>query len=166
MQLLQAGAQQMVVLELDSDLLRQGAQESGFSCTVLDTARFSVLELSLPESAGPILLFDAADPSSTGWFSRCQFYVDARSGAVLQTPFIVANRLDHTGRPSSRAITVQVLKELPSHFRLPGRQAVSEKLLYGVLFGFLNALLNSGVGICGQGVVRPLAGRLDAPPAR
>ncbi|MBI5280891.1 MAG: hypothetical protein HY858_04350 [Candidatus Solibacter usitatus] len=61
---------------------------------------------------------------------------------------------------------MQVLKELPSHFRLPGRQAVSEKLLYGVLFGFLTALLNTGVGICGKGVVRPLAGRLDAPSAR
>jgi hypothetical protein len=52
------------------------------------------------------------------------------------------------------------------HFRLPGRQPVSEKVLYGVLFSFLGALLNTGAGICGPGIVKPLAGRVDAPASR
>lgn len=164
MQLLQAGTHQVVVLELDADLLRQGAEETGFVCEVTDTPRSSLLELSALDRDGPLLLFDASDPTNTGWFSRCQFYVDGRTGGVLQTPFVVANKRDAGGRPHSRAISVQVFKELPSHFRLPGRQPLNEKVLYAVLFNFLSALQKVGVGICGPTtVVRPVAGRVDAP---
>lgn len=163
MQLLQAGTHQMVLLDLDCDLLRQGAEELGLECTVEEKPRHVVLELSEPGRPAPLLLFDAAEPANLGWFSRCQFYVDARSGAVLQTPFTVANSLDVSGRPHPRALKVQVRRELPVSFRMPGRQAVSEKVLYGVLFNFLGALQQTGVGVCGQGVVKPLAGRADAP---
>lgn len=163
MQLLQAGSHQMVLLDFDSDLLRQGAEELGLECTVEQNPRHVLLELSQPDRPAPLLLFDAAEPANLGWFSRCQFYVDAHSGAVLQTPFTLANSLDASGRPHPRALKVQVRRELPVSFRMPGRQAVTEKVLYGVLFNFLGALLNSGVGICGRGIVKPLAGRGDAP---
>lgn len=159
MQLLQAGERQVVELEMDLDLLRQGAEESGFTCTVHDGVRHVVLELSAPERETPLLLFDAADPANTGWFSRCQFYVEARTGAVLQTPFTLANRQDAGGRPHTRAVAVQVRKELPIDFRFPGRQPLNEKVMYSVLFNFLNALQNVGVGVCGTGIVKPLAGR-------
>jgi len=152
----------MVQLELDAGILRQGAEETGFACVVEDGGRSVVLELSCLDREGPLLLFDAADPANTGWFARCQFYVDARTGAVLQTPFVVANRADVSGRPHPRAIRLQVSKELPAHFRLPGRQPLSEKVLYGVLFNFLNALQKTGVGVCGQGAVKPLAGGVQA----
>ena len=165
MQLLQAGSHQVVELEMDLDLLRQGAEEAGFVCTVHDGARTILLELSSPERESPLLLFDAADPANTGWFSRCQFYVDARTGAVLQTPFTLANRVDGAGRPHPRALAVQVRKELPLEFRFPGRQPLNEKVMYSVLFNFLNALQNVGVGICGTGIVKPLAGR-QAPEKR
>ena len=33
--------------------------------------------------------------------------------------------------------------------------------VYAVLFNFLNALLNSGVGLCGRSVIQPLAGRSE-----
>jgi len=164
--LLQAGEHPVVLLELDAEILRQGAEEIGLSCVVEDTARSVVLELSSLEREGPLLLFDASDPANTGWFSRCQFYIDARNGAVLQTPFVVANGKDSGGRPHPRAMRLQIAKELPAHFRLPGRQPVSEKVLYGVLFNFLTAVQKVGVGICGQGIVKPLAGRVDAPAAR
>jgi hypothetical protein len=39
----------------------------------------------------------------------------------------------------------------------------SEKVVYAVLFNFLNALRGVGVGLCGPKVVRPLAGRPDSP---
>jgi hypothetical protein len=164
MQLLQAGENQVVLLELDTDVLRRGAEELGFACNVEDLPRHTVIDLSAPEREAPLLLFDAADPGNTGWFSRCQFYVDARTGGVLQTPFSVANRRDAEGRPQARALRVQISKELPLHFHLPGHQPVNEKVLYGVLFNFLSALQKVGVGVCGIGVVRPLAGRVDAPP--
>jgi hypothetical protein len=161
MQLLQAGKHQLVALEFDPDLLRQGAQETGFELELDDQPRVLNLLLSAPNRETPLLLFDAADPANTGWFSRCTFYVDARSGLVLQTPFYVSNRLDAQGRLNPRALNVQVLKELPAHFRLPGRQPVAEKTLYAVLFNLLAALQRVGVGVCGNGVVRPLAGRID-----
>ncbi len=163
MQLLQAGSHQLVLLELDADLLRQGAEESGFLCHVKELERSTVLELNAKDREGPLLLFDASDPSNTGWFSRCQFYVDGRNGSVLQTPFILANRLDAQGRPLPRSIDLQINRELPANFQLPGRQPVTEKVLYGVLFNFLSALQKVGVGLCGPMVVKPLAGRVDAP---
>ena len=163
MQVLQAGDNQVVLLELDCDLLRQGAEEAGYECAVVDDTRVTTLQLSAPEREAPLLIFDAADPGNANWFSRCQFYIDGRSGGVMQTPFAVANLRDAAGRLHSKALKLQIQKELPLHFRLPGRQAVNEKLLYGVLFSFLSALLKVGVGLCGPGLVQPLAARTDAP---
>jgi hypothetical protein len=166
MQLLQAGSHQVVLLELDPDLIRQGAEESGFTCVVEDHPRSVVLELSALDRDNPLLLFDASASTNTGWFSRCQFYIDGRTGSVMQTPFLLANRRDAAGKPHTRAVSLQIRKELPAHFRLPGRQAVNEKMLYSVLFNFLAALQQVGVGICGKGVVAPLTGRGDAVLAK
>ena len=162
MQLIQAGKHQFVVLEFDHDLLRQGAQETGFEIEIDDQPRVLNVLLRAPGRDSPLLLFDASDPANTGWFSRCTFYIDGRTGAVLQTPFFVANKLDPSGRPNPKALSLQLLKELPAHFRLPGRQPVAEKTIYAVFFNFLTALQKVGVGLCGPGVVRPLTGRIDA----
>ncbi|MCL4793275.1 MAG: hypothetical protein KJZ84_01865 [Bryobacteraceae bacterium] len=165
MQLLQAGAHQLILLELDSSLLAQGAQEAGLLCEITDGERFVTLRVEAPDNDQPLLLFDAADAGLANWFSRCQFYVDGRSGAVLQTPFLIANSFDRRGRVEPQALRIQVRKELPAHFRLPGRQPVNEKMLYAVLFNFLTALQKVGVGICGGPLVKPLATKADTPPS-
>jgi hypothetical protein len=161
MQLVYAGSTRLILLELEADLLRQGATELGFECEVSDLSRMATLDLEVAEGETPLLLFDAADPANGGWFSRCQFYVDGRTGAVLQTPFLIANRWDERGRLMTRALRLQIRKELPHAFRLPGQQPVNEKMLYAVLFNFLQALRHVGVALCGPGVVRPLAGRTE-----
>jgi len=39
--------------------------------------------------------------------------------------------------------------------------------VFGLMFGsFLNALLQTGVGVCGGPVIKPLAGRTEAPGPR
>jgi hypothetical protein len=119
------------------------------------------IDLTATDRKAPLLLFDAADPGNLGWFSRCQFYVDGTSGAVLQTPLSLANRRDRNGRAAPHAVRVQIAKELPGNFRMPGRQLVTEQVVYAVLFNFLNALLNTGVGVCGGPIVKPLAGRAE-----
>ena len=103
----------------------------------------------------------ASDPGNIGWFSRCQFYVDGTSGVVLQTPINVANILDQNGRLVPNSIRIHIAKELPADFRLPGKTSVNEQTVYAVLFNFLNALLNTGVGLCGRAVVQPLSGRSE-----
>jgi hypothetical protein len=163
MQLIQAGKHQLVSLEFDQELLRQGAQETGFEIEIDDQPHVTNVTLRARERDTPLLLFDASDPANTGWFSRCLFYVDGRTGVVLQTPFIVGNYYDGQGRLSTKALSLQILKELPQHFRLPGRQPLAEKAVYAVLFNFLNALQKVGVGVCGIGSVRALAGRVVAP---
>jgi hypothetical protein len=70
------------------------------------------------------------------------------------------------GRLLPHAIRVQIHKELPASFRLPNKAPVTEQTIYAVLYNFLNALLNTGVGVCGSLVVRPLAGRTESAPAR
>ena len=88
------------------------------------------LDLSTPGRGAPLLLFDAADPANLGWFSRCQFYVDGTSGSVLQTPLSLANQRDKTGRALPHAVRLQIAKELPGTFRMPGRQPVTEQMVY------------------------------------
>ena len=39
-------------------------------------------------------------------------------------------------------------------------------MVYAVVYNFLNALLNTGVGVCGGPIVRPLAGRTEHVGAR
>jgi hypothetical protein len=74
---------------------------------------------------------------------------------------MIANQRDRAGRALPHAIKLQISKELPASFRMPNKQPVSEQMVYAVLYNFLNALLNTGVGVCGGTVVRPLAGRTE-----
>jgi hypothetical protein len=111
-------------------------------------------------------LFDAADPANLGWFSRCQFYVDGRTGGVMQTPMTVANKRDRAGRTVHNGLRLRIAKELPSTFRLPGKQPMTEQVFYAMLTNFLQALIRTGVAICGSSVVQPLAGRSETPGSR
>jgi hypothetical protein len=166
MQVVQAGKHKLLVLELDTEFIENIARQAGFEFKLEDQSRRVVLDLQAGNRQAPLLLFDAADPANLGWFSRCQFYVDGLSGTVLQTPIQLANQKDNRGRTLPHAIRVQINKELPASFRLPNKAPVTEQTIYAVLYNFLNALLNTGVGVCGNGVVKPLAGRTEPPGAR
>lgn len=161
MQVLEAGENKYLLLELDPEFVGNIAKQAGFNFKIDDGPRAMALDLSAVDRKAPLLLFDAADPGNLGWFSRCQFYVDGTSGAVLQTPLSLANRKDKHGRNSPHAVRVQIAKELPGSFRMPGRQLVTEQVVYAVFFNLLNALLNTGVGVCGGPIVKPLAGRTE-----
>jgi len=161
MQVLEAGSNKYLLLELDPESIGNIARQAGFEFRIDDQQRVLSLELSATDRQAPLLLFDAADPGNLGWFSRCQFYVDGKSGSILQTPLSLANQRDRTGRTLPHAVRLQITKELPGTFRMPGRQAVSEQVVYQVLYNLLNALLNTGVGVCGGPTVKPLAGRTE-----
>jgi hypothetical protein len=166
MQVAQAGQHKLIVLELDPEILTNIAKQAGFDSKLEDGKRTVSLELTVVDRQSPLLLFDAADPGNLGWFSRCQFYVDGQTGQVLQTPMILANNRDRAGRPLPDSILVQFTKELPVTFRLPGKNPVTEQTVYAVFLSFLNALIQTGVGVCGGPVVKPLAGRTEAPGPR
>jgi len=140
MQVLLAGAHKFLLLELDPDFVANIAKQAGFEYRIEESQRSMCLHLSAVDRQAPLLLFDAADPGNLGWFSRCQFYVDGKTGAVR----------------------LQITKELPASFRLPGKQAVTEQMVYAVLYNLLNALLTTGVGVCGGSIVKPLAGRTES----
>ena len=129
------------------------ARQAGFEARAKDGERAIQLDLSAPVREGPLLLFDASDSANLGWFSRCQFYVDGRSGAVLQTPISLANKRDRGGRPQSKSVRLLISKELPADFRLPGNQPLTETVFYNLFFNFLNGLTTTGVAICGEGGV-------------
>lgn len=166
MQVLQAGGHKLILLELDPEFIENIAKQAGFEFRMEDDARSVTLELTAPDRQAPLLLFDAADPGNLGWFSRCQFYVDGRTGAVLQTPITIANQRDRSGHTIPNSLKVKVAKEIPPSFRLPGKQPVTEQMVYAVLYNFLNALMNIGVGVCGGAIVKPLAGRTESFGAR
>lgn len=161
MQVLEAGQNKYLLLEIDPEFVGNIARQAGFDFKLDDQRRVLSLDLSANERQAPLLLFDAADPGNLGWFSRCQFYVDGKSGAVLQTPLSLANLRDKGGRTLPHAVRLQISKELPNSFRMPGRQPVTEQVVYAVFFNLLNALLNTGVGVCGGPIVKPLAGRTE-----
>ncbi|MBV9302792.1 MAG: hypothetical protein JOY62_10975 [Acidobacteriaceae bacterium] len=162
MQVLDAGPHKFLLLELDPEFIGNIAKQAGFQFKIDDQRRVMSLDLAASDRQAPLLLFDAADPGNLGWFSRCQFYVDGKSGSVLQTPLSLANQRDKAGRALPHAVRVQIAKELPGTFRMPGRQPVNEQVIYAVLFNLLNALLNTGVGVCGGPAVKPLAGRTES----
>jgi hypothetical protein len=159
MQVLQAGDEKFVLLELDAETLENVAAQVGFTSTVEEWPRAWVLDLNAAERDTPLLLFDAADPSNLGWFSRCQFYIDGVSGAVLQTPIAIANVRDRKGAIAPNALRVHIAKEIPANFKLPGRVGVNEQVVYQIFYNFLHALQNTGVGLCGGQSVKPLSGR-------
>ncbi len=161
MQVLKAGSHKLLLLELDMEFIENIARQAGFEFRLQDHSRRVTLDLSAEGRQSPLLLFDAADPANLGWFSRCQFYVDGASGMVLQTPIQLANQRDRTGRALPYSIRLQINKELPVSFRLPNKAPLTEQMVYAVLYNFLNALLNTGVGVCGGSVVKPLAGRTE-----
>jgi hypothetical protein len=162
MQLLRAGEHKFLLLELDSEFVANIARQAGFDLKLDDDVRTVGLDLWANDREAPLLLFDAADPGNLGWFSRCQFYVDGTSGAILQTPMSLANQKDRSGRTLPDAVRVQISKELPESFRMPGKQPVTEQMVYAVLYNLLNALLNTGVGVCGGPIVKQLAGRTES----
>ena len=166
MQVLQAGNQQLIALELDAELVSKIAQQSGFTCKVTEGVRGLTAELTAEAREAPLLLFDAADPANLGWFSRCQFYVDGHTGAVLQTPIHLGNQRDTRGRAQANAIRLQIAKELPVGFRLAGRQQVNEQAVYSVYANLLSALLQTGVAVCGGTIIKPLAGRIEDTAGR
>ncbi len=161
MQVLQAGQHKLIYLEVEPDMVTSIARQAGFDTKARDGQRSMQLDLSAPGRHSPLLLFDAADPANLGWFSRCQFYVDGRTGLVMQTPISLANKRDRGGRTQRNAVRLLISKELPATFRLPGKQPLTEQVFYHLLFDFLNALAKTGVAVCGGGVVQPLAGRTE-----
>jgi hypothetical protein len=166
MQVLQAGQFKLIYLELQPVMIANIARQAGFETKSKDSQRSIQLDLSAPERQAPLLLFDAADPANLGWFSRCQFYVDGRSGSVMQTPMTLANKCDRSGKAQHNSVRLAISKELPASFRLPGQQALTEQVFYNLLLNFLNALTKTGVAVCGAGVVQPLAGRTESVGSR
>jgi hypothetical protein len=160
-QVLQAGQHKLIFLELQAQMVAKIARDAGFETRAKDSHRAIQLDLTAPGRQAPLLLFDAADPANLGWFSRCQFYVDGRTGSVMQTPLIIANKRDRSGHTNRSAVRLAISRELPASFRLPGKQPLTEQSFYALLFTFLTALLKHGVAVCGAGVIEPLAGRTE-----
>src|SRR6202046_3624326 len=159
MQVLQAGRHKLILLEIDSATVSAVAQQAGFEAKLKESPRSILLDLTAESRDTPLLLFDAADPANLGWFSRCQFYVDGRSGGVMQTPISLANKRDRGGKAQANSGRLHISKKLPASFRLPGKQPLTEDALYRLLFHFLTALMKTGVAVCGGSVVQALAGR-------
>src|SRR5580692_1281246 len=162
MQVLNAGDDKLLLLELDTEFIENIAKQAGFEFKLDDQSRRVVLDLNAEGRQAPLLLFDAADPANLGWFSRCQFYVDGRSGGVMQTPISLANKRDRGGKAQPNSVRLHISKELPASFRLPGKQPLTEDALYKLLFHFLTALMKTGVAVCGGSVVQALAGRTES----
>jgi hypothetical protein len=166
MQVLQAGQHKFIYLELQAAMVASIARQAGFETKARDSPRTIQLDLSAPASQGPLLLFDAADPANLGWFSRCQFYVDGRTGSIMQTPMTLANKRDRGGKAHPNAVRLTISKELPATFRLPGNQPLTEQVFYHLFLNFLHALMKNGVAVCGAGSIQPLAGRTETVGSR
>ncbi len=103
MQVLEAGPNKYLLLELDPEFVGNIARQAGFDFKLDDQQRVLSLDLSAAERQAPLLLFDAADPGNLGWFSRCQFYVDGTSGAFCRPLFrLLTNATGQAGRCRTR----------------------------------------------------------------
>src|ERR1039458_4621664 len=107
MQVLQAGQHKLILLELEPELVANIAKQAGFDTKLKDTQRSITLDLTAAGRQAPLLLFD---PANLGWFSRGQFYIDGRSGGVMQTPISLANKRDRGGKPQRNSVRVNIAK--------------------------------------------------------
>ena len=87
MQVLEAGTNKYLLLELDPEFIGNIARQAGFDFKIDDQGRVMSLDLAATERQAPLLLFDAADPGNLGWFSRCQFYVDGNRAPSYRRRF-------------------------------------------------------------------------------
>src|SRR6201998_1177263 len=108
MQVLRAGPHKLILLELDREFIENIARPAGFEFRFVEEPRVVLLDLNAEGRDSPLLLFDAADPANLGWFSRCQFYVDGRTGSVMQTPLSLANKRDRGGRTQVNAVRLLI----------------------------------------------------------
>ena len=78
--------------------------------------------------------------------------------------FVVRASVGHVrDLPKSNKKAIDIPAGFVPHYEVvPGKQPVNEQMVYHVLTHFLNALMNTGVGVCGGSVVKPLAGRTEA----
>jgi hypothetical protein len=166
MQVLQAGRHKLILLEIEAEAVAEVARQAGFESRMRDNERSIQMDLVALNRNSPLLLFDASDPANLGWFSRCQFYIDGRTGEVMQTPISIGNKRDRAGKSSSTSVRVRISKELPVTFRLPGKQPITEQVFYALFQNFLNALMKTGVAVCGGTAVQPLAGRTEGVGTR
>lgn len=167
MQVLQVGSEKLLLLELEPSVVSGIATQLGYTAgDIEDTPRALSIELRVEDREAPLLLFDAADPGNLGWFSRCHFYVEGATGGVLQTPIRLANLRDSLGCVRADGIRMQIAKELPAKFRMPGKQPLNEHAIYAIVYNLLGALMEVGVAVCGPGVVKPLSGRRQTVRSR
>src|SRR5450432_2646299 len=161
MQVLQAGPYKLILLEIDPAAVSEVAEQAGFETRLKESPSNILLDITATQRDSPLLLFDAADPANLGWFSRCQFYVDGRTGGVMQTPISISNKRDRGGKAIPTGVRLRIAKELAATFRLPGKTPITEQVFYALFMNFLTALLKTGVAVCGGTLVQPLAGRSE-----
>ena len=113
------------------------ARQAGFESRMRDNERSIEMDLVALNRNSPLLLFDASDPANLGWFSRCQFYIDGRTGEVMQTPTPISNKKDRAGKSQSTSVRLRISKELPVSFRLPGKQPITKQVFYALFQNFL-----------------------------
>ena len=97
------------------------AGQAGFDARTRDGQRSMNVELSAVERNAPLLLFDAADPANLGWFSRCQFYVDGRTGAVMQTPITLGQQARPRRKAAPKLRARRHLEGTPRHLSPAGQ---------------------------------------------
>ena len=173
MQVLQAGSHKLIYLELEPEMIATLAKQAGFETKAKETGRLIQLDLSgivrLEHRGGLCRVAHRhhEDPIALRIQPRRrQFYVDGRNGAVMQTPIILANKRDRSGRAAANAVRLSITKELPASFRLPGKQPLTEQVFYHLFLNFLRALAETGVAVCGSGSLQPLAGRTESIGSR
>ena len=121
MQVLQAGSHKLIYLELQPEMIANIARQAGFETRAKDGPRTIQLDLKRPRTAGSLAAVRCRRSGQPGWFSRCQFYVDGRTGGVMQTPLTLANTRPRRATQRN-SVRLCIAKELPVSFRLPGKQ--------------------------------------------
>jgi hypothetical protein len=79
MQVLHAGEQKLLLLELNPEFVANIAKQAGFEYRIEENVRSMSLKFLVPDREVPLLLFDAADPGNLCWFTCGRFYVDGRT---------------------------------------------------------------------------------------
>ena len=134
MQVFNAGQHKLLLLELDTEFISNIAKQAGFEFKLEEGAAKLDARTHRPRQAGSAAAVRCGR-SRQPWLVLAMPILRRRKhrrrppDAHLASP---TKRIGAGGRCPT-VIRLQIAKEIPANFRLPGKQPVNEQMLYAVL---------------------------------
>ena len=154
MQVLQAGPHKLLLLETDREFMSEKvARQAGFEFRYEEESRRVLLDLNAETPPKPPCCCSTPPipPTSAGFRAASSMWMALAARCCETHPSSSPTSATAAAVRCPTTIRLQIQQGAAgeSFRRSPTRRPSPSETVYSVLFNFLNALLNTGVGVCG-----------------